>query len=127
MNEIKCIQKVASDYFVIEVDTQVASGEYLGSRLYQGVQNVVAKLSAKNGTSSNYLLINAHFDSVPGSPGASDDGAMVSTMLEVLRVIAKSNGPLEHPIVFLFNGAEEEWLYGSHGFVTQHKWAKNCK
>ncbi|XP_036344797.1 LOW QUALITY PROTEIN: endoplasmic reticulum metallopeptidase 1-like, partial [Rhagoletis pomonella] len=127
LNEIKNIQKIASDYFVIEVDTQVASGEYLGTRLYQGVQNVVAKLSAKNNTSSNYLLINAHFDSAVSSPGASDDGSMVSTVLEVFRVIAKSDGPLEHPIVFLFNGAEEEWLYGSHGFVTQHKWAKNCK
>ncbi|XP_053965127.1 endoplasmic reticulum metallopeptidase 1-like [Anastrepha ludens] len=127
LNEIGKVQNQMSDYFDIEVDTQVVSGQSSRFHLYQGVQNVLVKLSAKNNTSPNYLLINAHFDSVPGSPGAADDGSMVSTVLEVLRVIAKSNGPLEHPIVFLFNGAEEEGLDGAHGFVTQHKWAKNCK
>uniref|UniRef100_A0A0A1WZ70 FXNA-like protease n=1 Tax=Zeugodacus cucurbitae TaxID=28588 RepID=A0A0A1WZ70_ZEUCU len=127
MDEISAIQKQKSDYFDIEVDKQVVSGQYSATRLYQGVQNVIVKLSAKTSTSSNYLLINAHFDSVPTSPGASDDGAMVAVMLEALRVLAISKGPLEHPIVFLFNGAEEDGLFGSHGFVSQHKWAKNCK
>lgn len=127
MDEISKIQNQKSDYFNIEVDKQVVSGQYSASRLYQGVQNVIVKLSAKTSKSPNYLLINAHFDSVPTSPGASDDGAMVSVMLEVLRLLAISRGPLEHPIVFLFNGAEEDGLFGSHGFVSQHKWAKNCK
>lgn len=52
---------------------------------------------------------------------------MVSVMLELLRVLATSYGPLEHPIVFLFNDAEEDGLFASHGFVRQHKWAKKCK
>lgn len=130
VGEINKVIEQMSDYFELEIDVQEVSGAYVHwtmVNMYQGVQNVVAKLSAKNNTSSNYLLINAHFDSAPSSPGAGDDGSMVSTMLEVLRVIAKSNGPLEHPIVFLFNGAEENPLQASHGFITQHKWATNCK
>lgn len=48
-------------------------------------------------------------------------------MLEILRVISLSHAPLRNNIIFLFNGAEENLLQGSHGFVTQHKWAKNIK
>lgn len=130
VGEINKVKEQMSDYFELEIDVQVVTGSYVHwamLNMYQGVQNVVAKLSAKNNTSQNYVLINSHFDSVPGSPGASDDNSMVTTMLEVLRVIAKSDGPLQHPIVFLFNGAEENPLQASHGFITQHKWAKNCK
>jgi len=64
---------------------------------------------------------------VPAGPGAGDDASMVATMMEVLRVLAKSDKPLKNPVVFLFNGAEEDGLLGSHAFITQHKWAKYCK
>ncbi|TMW54766.1 hypothetical protein DOY81_000297, partial [Sarcophaga bullata] len=129
-NEISKIQQQASDYFEFEIDVQIASGSYMHwsmVNMYQSIQNVVVKLKAKDSTSDKYVLMNSHFDSVPGSPGAGDDGSMVSVMLEVMRVISKSNGPLKHPIVFLFNGAEENPLQASHAFITQHKWAKNCK
>lgn len=129
-DEIAKIQQQASDYFVFEVDVQEASGSYIHwtmLNMYQSVQNVVVKVSAKDSKSNNYLLVNSHYDSAPGSPGAGDDGSMVAVMLETLRVLAKSRGPLKHPIVFLFNGAEENPLQASHAFITQHKWAKNCK
>lgn len=129
-NEIAKIQEQASDFYEFELDIQEASGSYMHwsmINMYQSIQNVVVKMSAKNSTNENYLLINSHYDSVPGSPGAGDDGAMVVVMLEVMRVLSKSAAPLEHPIVFLFNGAEENPLQASHAFITQHKWAPNCK
>ncbi|KAH8258423.1 hypothetical protein KR038_011422, partial [Drosophila bunnanda] len=128
--EVAKVEAEMSEHLEIEVDVQQASGAYMHwemVNMYQGIQNVVVKLSERNTTNENYLLINSHYDSVPGSPGAGDDGSMVVTMLEVMRVIAKSEEPLAHPIVFLFNGAEENPLQASHAFITQHKWAKNCK
>ncbi len=54
----------------------------------------------------NAILINAHFDSVPGSSGGSDDGVGVACMLEIARSLGF--GPaLKNPVIFLFNGAEE--------------------
>lgn len=57
--------------------------------------------------------------------GATDDLAACAVLLEVLRIISVTNTTLRHDLVFLFNGAEENILQASHGFITQHKWAKN--
>lgn len=130
-----CLNKIRKQtdlsLYDFELDHQIASGSYAIKRMvnmYQGMQNIVVKLSPRSQVnSSSYLLINSHYDTVPGSPGGSDDGAMVVVMLEVLRVISKSPTPLQNPIVFLFNGAEENPLQASHAFITQHKWAKFIK
>lgn len=140
-NEVKTIQlltnivneirlKSRTDLYEIEVDVQRVTGNYMHwemVNMYRGIQNFVIKFSPKNSTSESYLLMNSHFDSKPGSPGAGDDGAMVVVMLEILRKLSISKNPLKYPVVFLLNGAEENPLQASHGFITQHKWAKNCK
>ncbi|KAH8270809.1 hypothetical protein KR018_005409, partial [Drosophila ironensis] len=131
LNELDQIKEhVLDEYFDIEIDHQVVSGSYIHwtmVNMYQGVQNLVIKLSPKNCTSETYLLVNSHFDSKPTSPSAGDAGQMVAIILEVLRVMSTTRQTFEHPIVFLLNGAEENPLQASHGFITQHKWAKNCK
>ncbi|XP_067931531.1 endoplasmic reticulum metallopeptidase 1-like [Watersipora subatra] len=48
-------------------------------------------------------------------------------MLETLRVLSIADEPLQHAIIFNFNGAEEVVLQASHGFITQHPWAKELK
>ena len=72
--------------------------------------------------------MNCHFDSVPMGPGASDDAVSCGVMLEMIRVMLRSpRTSLSNDVIFLFNGAEEIILTGSHGFITQHKWAHEIK
>lgn len=92
--------------------------------LYHKIQNIVVRLE---GDSPNALMINCHFDSVPGSPGAADDGANCAVMLELLSILSLKEARNRHSIVFVFNGAEETGLRASHGFITQHKWASDVK
>ncbi|XP_034475996.1 endoplasmic reticulum metallopeptidase 1-like [Drosophila innubila] len=128
LNQIK--EDSLKDYFDIEIDLSQVSGEFIYSDLinmYQGVQNIAVKISSKNSTSQNYLLVNSHFDSKPDTPSAGDAGFMIVTMMEVLRVMATTKQTFEHPIVFLFNGAEESFLLASDGFIKTHKWAPNLK
>ncbi|XP_005177919.1 endoplasmic reticulum metallopeptidase 1 [Musca domestica] len=131
LSEIANIKEDARlDLFEIEEDVQVASGNYVLWKMvnyYQAIQNVVVRVSRKNSNSTAALLINSHYDSVPGSSGAGDAGMMIVIMLETMRIITKYDTPLEHPIVFLFNGAEENPLQGSHAFITQHPWAENVR
>ncbi|XP_037952372.1 endoplasmic reticulum metallopeptidase 1-like [Teleopsis dalmanni] len=130
MSKMQKLRSEVLSTYEIEADVQVASGSYVHwemVNMYQSIQNFVIKVSPKGTNSTSYLLVNSHYDSVPGGPGAGDDGTMVAIMLETLRVLIKSKQPLRHPVVFLFNGAEENPLQASHAFITQHKWAKNCK
>lgn len=73
--EIEFIQQQANKNLTIELDVQVVTGSYfLGYKpngiinAYSNVQNVVVKLHSRN-NSANSILVNAHFDSVPTSPG----------------------------------------------------------
>ncbi|KAK2119728.1 Endoplasmic reticulum metallopeptidase 1 [Saguinus oedipus] len=119
---------------------------------YDNITNIVVKLEPRDGA-QHAVLANCHFDSVANSPAmlkfwkgankhrgcltlckkavytrirskcASDDAVSCSVMLEVLRVLSTSSEALHHAVIFLFNGAEENVLQASHGFITQHPWA----
>uniref|UniRef100_A0A4W3HYA7 Endoplasmic reticulum metallopeptidase 1 n=1 Tax=Callorhinchus milii TaxID=7868 RepID=A0A4W3HYA7_CALMI len=113
----------------ITVDVQRPTGsfsiDFLGGfgSYYDNISNVVVKLEPKHGA-KHAVLANCHFDSVANSPGASDDAVSCAVMLEVLNSLSHLSTPLHHAVIFLFNGAEENVLQASHGFITQHPWAK---
>ena len=129
------IKAEASPEVNIEVSVQHPSGkfflQFLGglTHVYHNVTNVVVRLSQAGSNPSHALLVNAHFDSALGSPAASDDAVSCATMLEIIRCLSSSPhpSPLKHAIIFLFNGAEENLLPASHGFITQHLWAKQIR
>lgn len=128
LNQIK--DDSLKDYFDIEIDVSQASGQFVAGNMnfvYLGVQNIAVKFSSKNCTSESYLLVNSHFDSKPATPSAGDDGFMVVVMLEVLRVMSTTKQKFYHPIVFLFNGAEENGLLAARGFMKNHKWVPKFK
>ena len=85
------------------------------------VNNVIAVLKGSN--SGRALLLAAHYDTVANSPGASDDGAGVATLLETARAL-KSGPPLQNDLIFLFSDGEEVGLLGAEAFVHQHPLAK---
>jgi hypothetical protein len=132
LDEIKTIIKQADSSHKVEWDLQRVSGafslQFLDgmTNVYRNVQNIVVKIGPIQ-TSRHSLLINCHFDSVVDSPGASDDGASCAIMLELLRVISRLKIPLKNNIIFLFNGAEENMMQASHGFITQHQWASSIR
>uniref|UniRef100_A0A182R0B6 FXNA-like protease n=1 Tax=Anopheles farauti TaxID=69004 RepID=A0A182R0B6_9DIPT len=119
----------------VEVEVQQAYGsmfldyeKYPQTSVYQGIQNVVARIiPAQKSEPANYLMLSSHFDSVPQSPGAGDDGTMSVIMLEILRQMALNARPYQHGVVFVFNGCEENTLQGSHAFVTHHRWFEKVR
>lgn len=86
------------------------------------VSNIVARLRGVEGGKA--VLLSGHYDTVPNSPGASDDGAGVVTLIETLRAL-KAGPPLKNDVIFLFTDGEEVGLLGAKAFVGEHPWAKD--
>jgi len=86
------------------------------------VTNILVRL--KGTSDQKAVLLGAHYDSVPVSPGAGDNGSAVAAMLETLRAI-RSSQPLRNDVIALFSDGEELGLTGAKAFVYQHPWAKD--
>ncbi|EME26091.1 peptidase [Galdieria sulphuraria] len=141
--QVEKIQQYAEDNSVdysLQLEWQTVSGTHITQRhrrssrtscyTYQNVTNIIVILCKKNACrlqderDRSLLVVNAHVDSAIGSPGASDDAIACGVMLEMLNswIRHPNTSELKHPVIFLFNGAEETFLNGAHGFVTSWKW-----
>lgn len=76
------------------------------------VRNVVFSIGPPDAPA---ILAASHYDSVPASPGASDDGLGVSIWLELARMLAQA--PLQRRVIFLFTDGEEQALLGAYAFA----------
>jgi len=86
------------------------------------VENVVAVLPGQDRTLPALALM-AHYDSVPGSPGAADDAAGVAAILEIARAL-QARGPPARDVVILFTDGEEIGLLGARAFFESHPLAE---
>lgn len=85
----------------------------LSVRVQGEYRNVVALPAAGDG--SPLTLVAAHYDSVPGSPGADDNASGLAAMLECARLFVETDRKL--PVGFVAFNAEEDGLLGSRDFV----------
>ena len=67
------------------------------------------------------VLMMAHYDSVPGSPGAADDATGVAAILEAVRAI-RARGGADRDLIVLLTDAEELNLDGARVFFAAHPW-----
>ena len=66
-----------------------------------------------------FILLGAHFDAVPGSPGADDNGSALAVLLELAR--AFSITPARHPLRFAAFDLEEREQRGSRAYANELK------
>lgn len=85
------------------------------------VNNIVGVL--KGAGNSKAVMLVAHYDSVSTAPGASDDGAGVAAILEIINAL-KAAPPLKNDVIVLLTDGEEVGLLGARGFINDHPKAK---
>ncbi|KAL9655041.1 hypothetical protein ABK040_008824 [Willaertia magna] len=118
------IQNISNDVYLEMIDRKIFTS-------YSNVTNVIVKLMPiDKRLQHDGLLLSAHFDSGVTSPGFYDDGIPVVVMIEtfsnIIQHLRKNKVALKRPLIFLFNGAEEVGLLGSHAFLF-HPTFKNVK
>jgi hypothetical protein len=88
------------------------------------VENIVGVLPGRD-RQTPALVLMAHYDSVPGSPGAADDAAGVSSVLEIVRALKARGRPARDVIVLITDG-EEGGLLGANAFFERHPLARRA-
>jgi len=79
------------------------------------IANIIARLKGKG--DGKAILVIGHYDTVPSSPGAADNGYSVAAMLETLRRL-RAGGPLDNDVITLFSDGEELGLLGARALFT---------
>lgn len=79
--------------------------------------NVLGVLPGKD-SALPALAILAHYDSVPNSPGAADDGSGVAALLEIARALKAGPQP-ERDVLFVITDGEEAGLLGARAFFER--------
>jgi Zn-dependent M28 family amino/carboxypeptidase len=75
----------------------------------QTVSNLIAE---KTGTGKEIVIVGAHYDTVPGTPGADDNASGLAGLLELARLHRESQN--EKTLVFAAFANEEPPCFGSH-------------
>lgn len=76
-------------------------------------RNVVAVKPGPPGDAQ--VVLGGHYDTVPGTPGANDNGSGTATLLTVARAVADVSYPFT--VRFMLFGSEELGLLGSSDYV----------
>jgi aminopeptidase YwaD len=76
-----------------------------------------------NTEANRLFILAAHYDSVPGSPGADDNASAVAALIEIARELSQTT--LQTPILFSAFTLEESGFIGSKYFIENDRARKN--
>jgi hypothetical protein len=79
--------------------------------------NIEATLPGRDTSSDQIYIICGHYDSVPGSPGADDNGAGTAAVLSAAQVMSQYHS--KHTVRFVTFSGEEQGLFGSYFYVQE--------
>lgn len=82
-------------------------------------QNVIGQLNASEKT-DQYIILSAHYDSYPGSPGADDNASGVGTLIELAKYFKSIQDKLNVNLKFISFGSEEKGILGSRVYLNRH-------
>lgn len=86
------------------------------------IKNIIVKILGTD--SSSAILLDAHYDTRAMTPGASDCGSCVATLLETARALL-AGPPLKNDVIMIFTDNEEYGGgLGAIAFIEQHPWAQ---
>jgi len=83
-------------------------------------RNVIGRLG--NPRSDSLIILGAHFDAVPGAPGADDNASGVAVLLESAQLLAQTD--LSSQLLVCAFNLEELNMIGSTNFATKLKTAE---
>lgn len=108
----------AGDYIYNLFDGMGLDAEYFyweDDSLYGN--NIIGTLEGEDPTSDEIYIICGHYDSVPGSPGADDNGAGTVAVISAANLLR--NAEFDHTIKFVTFSGEEQGLYGSYYYAKE--------
>ncbi|KAJ1994010.1 hypothetical protein GGI25_001784 [Coemansia spiralis] len=107
-----------------EKNGTVAQFKAKGSLVYWEDSSLIVRVPGTS-DSREALLVQAHYDAVPMSHGAYDDGVGVVVCLELLQNLVQH--PARHPVVINIDWGEENGLFGAMLFARFHPWADDVR
>jgi hypothetical protein len=81
------------------------------------VESTDPDLVVRFGPPGKVLLIMAHYDTVPGSPGAVDNATAVGVLIELARVLERARP--EYGVMLVFTANEEIGLVGAEALAAR--------
>ena len=87
------------------------------------IQNIILELPSERPERSP-IILGAHYDTVPSSPGADDNASGLAVLLVLAQTFSQTT--LTYPVRLIAFGLEEYGLLGSQAYVEELK-ANNAK
>jgi Zn-dependent M28 family amino/carboxypeptidase len=87
------------------------------------VRNVIAEVAGR-GTSAEIVVIGAHYDTVPGCPGADDNASGVAALIEIARACLQSPPPRSVRLIGFVNEEPPFFQTGAMGSLRHARGAR---